>query len=129
MYPPRGASRSRRLQVAIDVLCQGRLLFITPDTPRKNDDGVAVTILEREVYFPTGVFVMSLRTGVTVVPTVWHWDGGAYHIRYGQPIELKRRGGLKPQAEVATKKWAQSIDAFLHEHPEMWWNWLDKRWT
>ena len=30
---------------------------------------------------------------------------------------------------VATRKWAADIDAFLHQHPEMWWNWLDKRWT
>jgi hypothetical protein len=21
------------------------------------------------------------------------------------------------------------VDAFLHDHPAIWWNWLDKRWT
>jgi len=129
VYPPAGASRSERLRVAIDVLRQGRLMFITPDTPRKNGDGVAVTIFGRQVYFPTGVFIMSLRTGAPVVPTVWHWDGWAYRIRYGQPIELARGGGLKKQAQAAMQKWAKSVDACLHEHPEMWWNWLDKRWT
>ncbi|MHC4552389.1 MAG: hypothetical protein ACYSUT_06440 [Planctomycetota bacterium] len=25
--------------------------------------------------------------------------------------------------------WAQRFEAFLQEHSEMWWNWLDKRWT
>jgi lauroyl/myristoyl acyltransferase len=127
--PPPGASRAERLQVAIDVVRQGRMIFITPDTPRKSDQGVAVTIFGRQVHFPPGVFVMSLRTGAPVVPTFWHWQDGAYHIRCGQPIELARRGRLKEQAESAMRKWARSVDEFLHQHPEMWWNWLDKRWT
>lgn len=129
VYPPAGATRAQRLQVAIDVLRTGRMLFITPDTPRKPHQGVPVTILGRTVYFPTGVFVMSLRTGAPVVPTVWYWSDGAYHIRYDQPIELARGGRVKQKVESATRKWAKSVDAFLHEHPEMWWNWLDKRWT
>lgn len=127
--PPQNASRAQRFKVAIDVLRKGKLLFITPDTPRKPQQGVAVTIFGRTAYFPTGVFVMSMRTGAPVVPMVWHWERGAYHIRYGQPIELARGGRIKQQAQRATQKWAQSVDAFLHDYPEMWWNWLDKRWT
>jgi lauroyl/myristoyl acyltransferase len=127
--PPPGATRAQRLQVAIDVLRTGRMLYITPDTPRKAHEGVPVTIFGRRAFFATGVFVMSLRTGAPVVPTIWHWDDGAYRIRYGEPIELTRAGGLRRQAEAATQAWARSVDAFLHEHPEMWWNWLDKRWT
>ena len=129
VYPPKGATRGQRLQIAIDVLRQGRMLFITPDTPRKSDRGVEVSVFGRRVYFPTGVFVMSLRTGAPVVPTVWHWQDGAYHIRYGEPFEFTRRGRLRQQAEAATAKWARSLDGFLHEHPDMGWNWLDKRWT
>ncbi len=129
VYPPAGATKAQRLRVAIDVLRSGRMLFITPDTPRKPYQGVPVTILGRTVYFPTGVFVMSLRTGAPVVPTVWRWENGAYHIRYSQPIELARGGRVKQKVEDATRRWAQSVDEFLHEHPEMWWNWLDKRWT
>ena len=49
-------------------------------------------------------------------------------LRYGQPVELSRGGNLKRQAAAATRKWAEGVAAFLHEHPEMWWNWLDKRW-
>lgn len=129
VYPPAGATKAQRFQVAIDVLRAGRMLFITPDTPRKSYQGVPVTILGRKVYFPTGVFVMSLRTGAPVVPTVWHWEDGAYHIRYSQPIELARGGRVKQKVEDATRRWAKDVDVFLHEHPDMWWNWLDKRWT
>jgi len=127
--PPPGATKAQRLKVALDVLRQGKLLFITPDTPRKSGEGVRVSIFGRTAYFPTGVFVMSLRTGAPVVPVTWHWKRGAYHLRYGEPIELARGRRVKQQAATATRHWAGTVDAFLHGHPEMWWNWLDKRWT
>ena len=72
---------------------------------------------------------MSLRTGAPVVPVTWHWEGGKYHIHYDDPIELTRGGELKRKAMIATEKWAESVDSYLHQYPEMWWNWLDKRWT
>ena len=127
--PPPGATKTQRLKVALDVLRQGKLLFVTPDTPRKPGEGIRVSIFGRTAYFPTGVFVMSLRTGAPVVPVTGHWEGGIYHLRYGEPIELARGGRIKQQAAAATCHWAVTVDAFLHEHPEMWWNWLDKRWT
>jgi lauroyl/myristoyl acyltransferase len=129
VYPPVGATKAQRLQVAVDVLRQGKTLFICADTPRKPDQGVPVSIFSRTAYFPTGVFVMSLRTGAPVVPVSWHWQAGQYHIRYDEPIQLSRGGALRHKAEAAIQQWAQSVDAYLHRHPEMWWNWLDKRWT
>jgi len=129
IYPPEGATRAQRLQVAIDVLRKGKMLFLCADTPRKPDDGVPVTIFDRTAYFPTGVFIMSLRTGAPVVPVTWHWENGQYHIHYDDPIKLSRGGDLKTKAAAAIQKWAQGVDSFLHNYPEMWWNWLDKRWT
>lgn len=127
--PAPGASKAERLQVAIDVLREGRVLYITPDTPRKPNEGVPVKIFGRRAYFPTGVFVMSARTGAPVVPVLWHWADGVYHVRYETPIEIARGGRLREQTEAATVKWSERVNAFLQEHPAMWWNWLDKRWT
>ncbi len=129
IYPPDGATKAQRLQIALDVLRKGRLLFLTPDTPRKPHEGTAVTLFGRQAYFPTGVFVMSLRTGAPVVPAWWYDKDGLYHTRFSEPIELPRGGSLREKTETAMKKWAAQTDAFLHEHPEMWWNWLDKRWS
>lgn len=129
IYPPKGGTRSQRLQVAVNVLRQGRMVFLAADTPRKPDKGVPVNILGHRAYFPTGVFVMSLRTGAPVVPAWWYWKDGIYHIHYSEPIELQRGGDLKAKAKAATQKWAEDIDKFLRKYPEMWWNWLDKRWT
>jgi lauroyl/myristoyl acyltransferase len=129
VYPPADGGKERRLRVAMGVLREGRMLYMTPDTPRKPHEGVPVSILGRTVHFPTGVFVMSLRTGAPVVPVFWHWQDGAYRIRYEEPFELTRGGRLQEQSEAAMKAWAAMVDQFLREHPEMWWNWLDKRWT
>lgn len=129
IYPPENASKAQRLQVAINVVRNGKMFFICADTPRKPHEGVPVTIFGRTAYFPTGVFIMSLRTGAPVVPVTWHWEGGKYHIHYDDPIELTRGGELKRKAMIATEKWAESVDSYLHQYPEMWWNWLDKRWT
>jgi lauroyl/myristoyl acyltransferase len=129
VIPPEGASKAQRLHVAISVLREGKMLFITPDTPRKAQQGVPVTIFRRQAFFPAGVFVMAARTGAPVVPLFWHWDDGAYRVRYSQPLEIKRNGRISRQIEAATKTWAESVDSFLRKHPAMWWNWLDKRWT
>ena len=120
VIPPEGASKTQR---------QGKMLFITPDTPRKPQKGVAVTIFGRQTYFPIGVFVMAARTCAPVVPVFWHWSDDAYHIHYSEPLEITRNRRISRQTEAATKAWAESVDSFLREHPAMWWNWLDKRWT
>jgi len=129
VYPPAGASKAQRFKVATDVLRQGKMLFICADTPRKPHQGAPVGIFGRTTYFPTGVFIMSLRTGAPVVPVTWHWQDGQYHIHYDEPIELPRGGDLKKKATAAIQQWAGTVDSYLHRYPEMWWNWLDKRWT
>ena len=129
LYAPYGATKAQRLKVITDAIKKGKMVFICADTPRKFDSGVPVKIFDRTAYFPSGVFIMSLRTGAPVVPVTWHWENNQYHIHYDNPIELTRGGDLKRKAAEAIQKWAQTVDAFLHEHPEMWWNWLDKRWT
>jgi lauroyl/myristoyl acyltransferase len=127
--PSENATRAQRLQVAIDVLRKGQCLYVTPDTPRKADAGVAVKIFGKTAYFPTGVQIMAMRTGAPIIPAWWRWDGKQYRIWYSEPIELARGGNLRTKSELAMQAWAKDVDVFLHEHPEMWWNWLDKRWT
>jgi lauroyl/myristoyl acyltransferase len=129
VIPPDRATKAERLQVALSVLRQGKMMFITPDTPRKSNEGVAVNILGRRTHFPTGVSIMSARTGAPIIPVFWHWDGDAYIVRYLEPLEISRGRAIGRRAEAVTVKWAECVDAFIREHPAVWWNWLDKRWT
>jgi len=129
VYPPANAARGQRLAVAVQVLREGRMLFMTPDLPRKPSEGVAVTILGREVYFPTGMIIMAMRTGAPIVPTVWHREDGVYRVRCFEPMTFNGRGDRRRRIAAGVRKFAELMDRFLRRHPDMWWNWLDKRWT
>jgi len=130
IYRPESSNRDEKLQPVIDVLRQGKMLFITPDTPRKQHEGVAVSILGKTAYFPAGAFVMSMRTGSPVVPVWWRWEQDCCKIHFSEPIELSRGGGrIRDKAEEGMKQWSCQLDTFIRAYPEMWWNWLDKRWT
>jgi lauroyl/myristoyl acyltransferase len=129
VHPPDNASPLEHLTVAMRVLRDKRVLYITPDLPRKPDEGVPVTIWGRRVYFPTGVILMAMRTQAPVVFCTWYHDDGIYHVSFDEPLTYAARGDRRRTMGEGMQHFAQRMNAFLHAHPEMWWNWLDKRWT
>jgi lauroyl/myristoyl acyltransferase len=129
IHPPTDGSRLERLMVAMKVLREGRALYVTPDLPRPPDDGVPVTILGRTVHFPTGVMVMAMRTGAAVVMCRWRYEGGRYRLYFAEPIDLAGRGDRARRIAGGMAQFAAMMDASIRAQPELWWNWLDKRWT
>ena len=129
VFPPANGTPAERLNVALGVLREGRALYITPDLPRRPDKGVPVSIWNRTVYFPAGAMTMALRTGAAVVFTNWFYRDEYYHVRFEAPFRLERRRNRAAQTQRAMEAFATTMDNFLHRYPEMWWNWLDKRWT
>jgi len=129
VFPPADASPAARLNVALGVLREGRALYVTPDLPRKPSEGVPVTVWGRRVYFPTGVMIMALRTGAAVVFAHWLYRDEQYHVRFAAPFWLERRGDRMSQAQHAMVAFGHAMDAHCRQHPDMWWNWPDKRWT
>lgn len=129
VYPPINASPMQRLTVAMGILRAKRALYITPDLPRKPDEGVPVTIFGRTVYFPIGVVIMAMRTKAPVVFATWHYEDGLYHGSFHPPLDFSPRGDRERRAASGMAEFARLMDERLQEHPEMWWNWLDKRWT
>jgi len=129
VYPPAGAPRFERLAVAMRTLREGKMLYITPDLPRKPDQGVPVSIFGRTVYFPTGVAIMAMRTGAPIVIVLWRHQDGLYDVHCHEPMNLSARGDRGRRAAVAMSRFAKLMDECLREQPEIWWNWLDKRWT
>jgi lauroyl/myristoyl acyltransferase len=129
VFPPANGSPAERINVAMGVLRQKRALYVTPDVPRKASEGVPVTIWDRIVYFPTGVMIMAMRTGAPVVFSTWFYRHGQYHVRFAAPLALAREGDRQRRAHDAIVAFARMMDQHLRGFPEMWWNWLDKRWT
>jgi lauroyl/myristoyl acyltransferase len=130
IHPPANASSVEELMTTLRILRQGRALFITPDVPRKPNQGVPVTIFGRTVYLPTGVMIMAMRSGAPIVIATWHClPDGIYHVHLHEPMDFSARGNRQARAAAGMRHFAQIMDDFLHIHPEMWWNWLDKRWS
>ncbi len=129
VYPPADGGKSERLFVALRVLREGRGLYLTPDLPRKPHEGTEVRVLGRQAYFPTGVVIMAMRAGVPIVMTDWHWSDGVYHVRCHEPLDVSASGRRKDAAGAILRLFAARMDGVVRAHPEMWWNWLDKRWT
>jgi lauroyl/myristoyl acyltransferase len=129
VFPPAGGTPAARLTVALGVLREGRALYVTPDLSRKPDEGVPVSIWNRTAYFPAGVMIMALRTGAAVVLAKWFYRGECYHVRFDAPFWLQRRGNRTDRVQQAMTAFATMMDRHLRRYPEMWWNWLDKRWT
>jgi len=127
--PQANTSPTERLNVAMRVLRQKRALYVTPDLPRKASEGVPVTLWGRVVYFPIGVMIMAIRTGAAVIVSTWYYNDGLYHVHFTEPYVLERHGDRQSQAREGMLTFARIMDQHLHAYPEMWWNWLDKRWT
>lgn len=127
--PQAHTSPTERLNVAMRVLRERRALYVTPDLPRKASEGVPVTLWGRLVYFPIGVMIMALRTGAPIVLSTWYYRDGIYHVHFSKPYVLERHGDRQSQARNGMLTFARIMDQHLHAYPEMWWNWLDKRWT
>lgn len=128
VFVPEHTPPTEQLGIAMRILREGRALFITPDVPRKPDGGVPARIFGRTAYFPTGTFLMAMRTGAPIVSLLWHHENGRYHVRCAKPYTLSPAGERRARLARAVADFGREMDAFLHEHPEMWWNWLDKRW-
>jgi lauroyl/myristoyl acyltransferase len=129
VYPPPDSARSERLFVALRVLREGRGLYLTPDLPRKPHEGTPVHVLGQRTYFPAGVAIMAMRTRVPIVMVDWHWSDGAYRVRCHEPLDPATLRSRSEAAGSIMRLFAARMDEAVRSHPEMWWNWLDKRWT
>ena len=122
-------SPTERLNVAMRVLREKRASYVTPDLPRKAAEGVPVTLWDRIVYFPIGVMIMAIRTGAPVVFSTWFYRDGLYHVHFTEPRILPRHASRQQAAHRGMLAFSLIMDQHLRAYPEMWWNWLDKRWT
>jgi lauroyl/myristoyl acyltransferase len=106
VFPPLNAPPAQRLNVAISILRKRRALYVTPDLPRKANQGVPVTIWNRTVYFPTGVTVMAMRTGSPMYRNVVFPRGTlprAFWRAYGS-LTPRRPPGACPQGDAGVRE-------------------------
>lgn len=108
---------------------RGGVVYITPDLPRKLDDGTPVRFLGREIYLPAGLSLIARRAGAPMYFLTARFDRGVCRLGaigpYAAPAEAPR--GERGQA--AMQWFADLFARFLCDNPGMWYFWADKRWT
>jgi hypothetical protein len=67
MEPSDPDRRGSRISRMADVLRQGRVMLITPDLPRKRDEGKPVRFFGREMHLPSGGAVLSVLSGAPLM--------------------------------------------------------------
>jgi lauroyl/myristoyl acyltransferase len=133
MEAARSECPARRLDLIAQSLREGRAVLLTPDMPRKRDDGVAVRFFKREVYLPPGGFVLAQRTGAPLVMVSARFHLNRQILSCRGPIHVPAHPDDRDAARAAIQASAQwygdNLADFIRAEPALWFFWGDKRWT
>jgi lauroyl/myristoyl acyltransferase len=112
------------------ALRAGRVLFITPDLPRKRGDGTAVRFFGREIYLPAGAAALALRSGAPLFMLSAEADGPGQRLMLHGPYEdVGGADGRKAAIQRCLQWFADGLEHFLRAQTPLWYLWGDKRWT
>lgn len=115
------------------ALGEGRVLYITPDLPRKRHDGTPVQFFEREIYLPAGPAMLAVRTWAPLFALVAEAVGDRQRLIAHGPYEPPPLGRGRDARRTAIRQhlqwFAARFEEFLVHQPAMWYLWGDKRWT
>jgi lauroyl/myristoyl acyltransferase len=121
-----------RLGRMAEALRAGRVLFITPDLPRKRAAGAAVQFFGREIYLPAGPALLALRSGAPLFLLAAELHGSRQRLTLHGPFanESCSRPRARRTAVQCRLQWfASGLERFLREQTPLWYLWGDKRWT
>ncbi|MFH1420313.1 MAG: lysophospholipid acyltransferase family protein [Planctomycetota bacterium] len=133
LEPASEADPTSRAARCVEALQRGAALVMTPDIAQKADKGVAVDLLGRRAYLPTGPASIAMLAGAPLVPVFGRLERDTHVITARPPIEVeslsRSQGGRKASIQRAMQAWVQSFEAFLRKNPQAWFLWGDSRWT
>lgn len=126
---PQQAKARGRLARLSAAIREGRTIYLTPDLPRKREQGTAVRFFDREVYLPAGAAVLAARTGAAVLMLTAQAHAGRIRLRVSKPLEVERGRSARETVQAYLDQFAQRFERFVVEQPGLWYFWADKRWT
>ncbi len=128
--PPKNAPGGGLAEVtlAVRALRQGKVLALTPDLIQRPGTGIPVTLFGRRVELPAGAFFLAQRTGAPLLPSFCHREAECYRLWCHDPLEPMATGDRDAILADMAQRWTDLFEGFLHDHPEMWQFWLDKKW-
>lgn len=133
LEPASASDPASRAAACVEALRSGKVLVMTPDIAQRRDKGIAVRLLGRQVYLPSGPASIAMLAEAPLVPVFGRMVGGVHMIRAEAPVFVeglaRTDGGRSVALQRALQAWAGSFEAFLRACPEAWFLWADNRWT
>lgn len=123
-------SGSNPTLVMAGAVRDGGVVYLTPDLPRKRDEGEAVRFFDREIYLPAGLSLIARRAAAPMYFVSARIERGVCRLAVQGPYEPPpKSAGRSPAGQHAMQWFADQFQRLLSEQPGAWYFWADKRWT
>jgi lauroyl/myristoyl acyltransferase len=114
------------LRATLRRLRGGGIVGITPDVPATPAEGTPVLLCGRTVHLRSGAFWLARHSGAPLVGyRIELCDSRRLRVCFDPAERLVDDGDVTRGLE----RWTAAFDRALHESPESWMFWLDRRWA
>jgi hypothetical protein len=118
-----------RLRPLANALRENRTVFITPDLPQPPERGTPVRFFDRIIYLPAGAALLAARAEVDLWMLAAQPTSDGLRLTLRGPLHPPERAEWRTHAHVAMQWYADLLEHWLRDAPELWYLWGDKRWT
>ena len=110
------------------ALKKNEALAVLIDQNTKAIPGVYVNFFGKKAYTPSGLAILALRTGASVVPVfIYRRKDNSCLIEADEPIKPERTGDDERDIVLNTQRFTAIIEEKIRQHPEQW-VWFHERW-
>jgi KDO2-lipid IV(A) lauroyltransferase len=106
----------------IQALRHGGLMAFLIDQSLRTES-VKVPFFGKPAPAPVGPAKLAIRTGSFVASAFVERSGGMQHIRFSEPVQMKR----EDDPAALTRRMTEAIEAQIRRRPEQW-VWFHERW-
>ncbi|MFH1854683.1 MAG: lysophospholipid acyltransferase family protein [Candidatus Omnitrophota bacterium] len=111
----------------LKLLKNNEFVGIMPDQDMDSVSGVFVDFFGRPAYTPNGPALLSLLTGVPVIPCFMVRHAFGHEVVIEKPLEFAATGDRDKDITENTQVYTRVIEGYIKEYPEQW-VWFHERW-
>jgi len=120
--------KENAVRMILPLLRKGKAIILLIDQNVAATEGVFVDFFGRPACTTTGVALMAMHTGATVMPIfTTRMPDGRYLTEIGPPVETVNTGNRDQDVLVNTQNYARVMENHIRKYPDQW-LWLHQRW-
>lgn len=120
--------KANAMRMVLPLLRNGEAVILLIDQNVAAREGVFIDFFGRPACATTGVALMAMHTGVTVLPIfTTRTENGTYLTEIGPAIPTVKTGNRDEDLLTNTQKYNKIIEDQVRKHPGQW-LWLHRRW-